>query len=46
MEEKSDIMRIVACDDDVSELEELKRQLQEIGEKYQLPLDIRTFTEG
>lgn len=24
-------MRIVACDDDVSELEELKRQLQEIG---------------
>lgn len=39
-------MRIVACDDDVSELEELKRQLQEIGEKYQMPLDIRTFTEG
>ena len=39
-------MRIVACDDDVSELEELKQQLQEIGKKYQLPLDIRTFTEG
>lgn len=39
-------MRIVACDDDVSELEELKQQLQEIGGKYQLPLDIRTFTEG
>lgn len=39
-------MRIVACDDDVSELEELKRQLQEIGEKYQLLFDIRTFTEG
>lgn len=39
-------MRIVACDDDVNELEELKQQLQEIGEKYQLPLDIRTFTEG
>lgn len=39
-------MRIVACDDDVNELEELKQQLQEIGEKYQLLLDIRTFTEG
>lgn len=39
-------MRIVACDDDVSELEELKRQLQEIGRKYQLLLDIHTFTEG
>lgn len=25
-------MRIVACDDDVNELEELKQQLQEIGE--------------
>ena len=39
-------MRIVACDDDVNELEEFKQQLQEIGGKYQLPLDIRTFTEG
>lgn len=39
-------MRIVACDDDVNELEELKQQLQEIGRKYQLLLDIHTFTEG
>lgn len=27
-------MRIVACDDDVSELEELKQQLQEISAAF------------
>lgn len=39
-------MRIVACDDDVNELEELKQQLQEIGEKYQLPLEYVPLLKG
>ena len=39
-------MRVVACDDEVLWLENLTPMLQELCQKYDLPLELKLFTDG
>ena len=39
-------MRVVACDDEVLWLENLTPMLQELCKRYDLPLELKLFTDG